>query len=166
MACFIPQNIAMQKKKNRKFWTWRYSFLIDRIRAGFSAVGLFLGRKSKISHEQNVKEFQFYIRVPNFQASRFNNKKKYMKVADPLKKSRLLFFGCFDLESGRIKLSRPWWQEKSAFRAAWRVWRLMKIRWVLHDRQLCLICVSRFLQEKKQRVVHWMFVRWNAESIR
>ena len=29
MAYFIPQNIAMQKKKNRKFWTWRYSFLID-----------------------------------------------------------------------------------------------------------------------------------------
>ena len=36
------------------------------IRAGFSAVGLFLGRKSKISHEQNVKEFQFYMRIPNF----------------------------------------------------------------------------------------------------
>ena len=36
------------------------------IRAGFSAIGLFLGRKSKISHEQNVKEFQFYIRMPNF----------------------------------------------------------------------------------------------------
>ena len=36
------------------------------IHAGFSAVGLFLGRKSKISHEQNVKEFQFYIRMPNF----------------------------------------------------------------------------------------------------
>ena len=36
------------------------------IRAGFSAVGLFLGRKSKISHEQNVKEFQFYISMPNF----------------------------------------------------------------------------------------------------
>ena len=34
--------------------------------AGFSAVGLFLGRKSKISHEQNVTEFQFYIRMPNF----------------------------------------------------------------------------------------------------
>ena len=33
------------------------------IRAGFSA---FLGRKSKTSHEQNVKEFQFYIRMPNF----------------------------------------------------------------------------------------------------
>ena len=41
------------------------------IRAGFSAVGLFLGRKSKISQEQNVKEFQFYIR------------KKYLEVADP-----------------------------------------------------------------------------------
>ena len=30
-------------------------------RAWFSAVGLFLGRKSKISHEQNVKKLQFYI---------------------------------------------------------------------------------------------------------
>ena len=36
------------------------------IRIGFSAVGLFLGRKSKISHEQNVKEFQFYIRITGF----------------------------------------------------------------------------------------------------
>ena len=33
---------------------------------GFRAVGLFLGRKSNISQEQNVKEFQFYIRIPNF----------------------------------------------------------------------------------------------------
>ena len=31
----------------------------------FSAVGLFLGLKSKISHEQNVIYFQFYIRLPN-----------------------------------------------------------------------------------------------------
>ena len=69
------------------------------IRAGFSAVGLFLGRKS-ILHTH-----------AKFQASRFNNKKKYLKVADPLKKSRLLFFGCFDLESGCIKLSRPWVQQ-------------------------------------------------------
>ena len=36
------------------------------IREGFSAVSLFLGKKKlKISHEQNVKEFQFYIRMPN-----------------------------------------------------------------------------------------------------
>ena len=34
--------------------------------AGFSAVGLFLGRKSKISIEETPKEFQFYIRMPNF----------------------------------------------------------------------------------------------------
>ena len=34
--------------------------------ARFSAVGLFLGRKLKISHEQNVKEFQFYINMQNF----------------------------------------------------------------------------------------------------
>ena len=36
------------------------------IRAGFLEVGLFLSRKLKISHEQNVKEFQFYICMPNF----------------------------------------------------------------------------------------------------
>ena len=36
------------------------------IRAGFSAVVLFLGWKLKISKEQNVKEFQLYIRMPNF----------------------------------------------------------------------------------------------------
>ena len=31
------------------------------IRAGFSAVGLFLGQNSKISQEQNGKEFHFNI---------------------------------------------------------------------------------------------------------
>ena len=36
------------------------------IRAGFSAVGLFIGRKSKILQLQNVFIFQFYIRIPNF----------------------------------------------------------------------------------------------------
>ena len=47
------------------------------IRAVFSALGLFLGRKSKISQEQNVKEFEFFIAThTKFQASRFNNKKK------------------------------------------------------------------------------------------
>ena len=38
-------------------------------RAWFSAVGLFLGWKSKISHEQNVCIFQFYIRLPSFRLS-------------------------------------------------------------------------------------------------
>ena len=56
------------------------------IGAGFSAVGLFLGRKSKISYEQNVKEFQFYIRMTNFWLLGSIIKKKYLKVADPLKK--------------------------------------------------------------------------------
>ena len=32
----------------------------------FSAVGLFLGLKSKISHYQNVIYFQVYIRLSNF----------------------------------------------------------------------------------------------------
>ena len=30
------------------------------------ALGLFLGLKLKISHKQNVQEFQFYIRMQNF----------------------------------------------------------------------------------------------------
>ena len=61
------------------------------IRAGFSAVGLFLGRKSKISHEQNVKEFQFYIRMPKFRVLSSIIKKKYPKVADPLKSYNTMF---------------------------------------------------------------------------
>ena len=53
---------------------------------GFSPVGLFLGRKSKISHEQYVKEFQFYIRMTNFRLlGSIIIKKKYPKVVDPLK---------------------------------------------------------------------------------
>ena len=57
------------------------------IRAGFSTVGLFLGRKSNISHEQNVKEFQFYMRIQNFRLLG-SIIKKYRKVADPLKNGR------------------------------------------------------------------------------
>ena len=53
--------------------------------SGFSAVGLFLGRKSKISHKQNVKEFQFYICMPNLRLLGSIIKKKYPKVVDPLK---------------------------------------------------------------------------------
>ena len=53
--------------------------------AGFSPVGLLLGQKSKISHEQYVKEFQFYIRMPNFRLLGSIIKKKYPKVVDPLK---------------------------------------------------------------------------------
>ena len=55
------------------------------IRAGFSATGLFLGRKSKISRWQNVSIFQFYIRIPNFRPLGSIIKKKYLKVVDPLK---------------------------------------------------------------------------------
>ena len=50
----------------------------------FSAVGLFLGLKSKISHEQNVIYFQFSILLPYFKVSRFNNIKKIAKSVDPL----------------------------------------------------------------------------------
>ena len=35
-------------------------------RAGFSAVCLFIGQKLKISHEQTVSIFQFYLRLLNF----------------------------------------------------------------------------------------------------
>ena len=44
--------------------------------AGFSAVGLFLGWKSKISYKQNVEEFQFYIRMPKMLQAGGLNKKK------------------------------------------------------------------------------------------
>ena len=40
--------------------------LVGLICAGFSTVGLFLGRKLKISIKETPKEFQFYIRMPNF----------------------------------------------------------------------------------------------------
>ena len=54
------------------------------IRTGFLAVGLFLGQKSKISIEENPKEFQFYICMPNFRLLGSIIKKNYPKVADPL----------------------------------------------------------------------------------
>ena len=59
--------------------------LVGPIYAGFSAVGLFIGRKSKISQEQNVKEF---ISILHTHAKFLGSiiKKKYLKVADPLNK--------------------------------------------------------------------------------
>ena len=65
---------------------WIYGS-VSLIRAGFSAVGLFLGRKSKISHEQNVKEFQFYIRMPNFSFLGSIIIFFFFKVVDPLQSS-------------------------------------------------------------------------------
>ena len=50
----------------------------------FSAVGLFLGLKSKMSHEQNVIYFKFYIRLPNF-ILLGSILKKIAKSVDPLK---------------------------------------------------------------------------------
>ena len=52
--------------------------------AWFSAVGQFVGRKSKISHEQNVSIFQFYIRLSNFRLVGAIIKKRYLGRADPL----------------------------------------------------------------------------------
>ena len=52
-------------------------------------VGLFLGRKSKILQEQNVKEFQFYIRMTNWN----------FRVLRSYKKVFCLFYVFFDVES-------------------------------------------------------------------
>ena len=78
------------------------------IRAGLSAVGLFLGRKSKISHEQNVKEFQFYIRIPNFRLLG-SIIKKVPKVADPLQSRTISIISFLYLQScqGSHSSSRP-----------------------------------------------------------
>ena len=57
-------------------------------------VGLFLGRKLKISHEKNVKEFQFYISMQNFRLLGSIIKKKYPKVADPLKECTVWAKNC------------------------------------------------------------------------
>ena len=51
-------------------------------RVRYSAIGLFLGRKSKISHGQNVIIFQFYIRMANFRHLDSIMKKQVQKVAD------------------------------------------------------------------------------------
>ena len=72
------------------------------IHAGFLTIGLFLGRKSKMSQVQNVKEFQFYIHMPNFRLLGSIIKKRYPKVADPLKGNAL-----FTSLRGPSKLLRP-----------------------------------------------------------
>ena len=48
----------------------------------FSAVGLFLGLKSKMLHEQNVIYFLFLNTPTKFQVSRVNNKNKIAKTVD------------------------------------------------------------------------------------
>ena len=53
----------------------------------FSTVGLFLGIKSKILQEQNVKKFQFYIRLPNFRLLG-SIIKEHLKVVNTLKLGR------------------------------------------------------------------------------
>ena len=75
---FIKKNVLLRGRATLPLWfepkhnyvglaitEWIYE-PVGLISEGFSAVGLFLGRKSKISHEQNVSIFQFYIRIPNF----------------------------------------------------------------------------------------------------
>ena len=76
----------------------------------FSAVGLFLGLKSKISHEQNVIYFQFYIRLPNCRLLGSIIFKKLPIRSIPLSILYRLFFETQGRKYGRI-LSWPWLEE-------------------------------------------------------
>ena len=73
----------------------------------FSAVGLFLGLKSKISHEQNVIYFQFYIRLPNCRLLGTIIFKKSPIRSIPLSILYRLFFETQGRKYGRI-LSWSW----------------------------------------------------------
>ena len=68
----------------------------------FSAVGLFLGLKSKISYKQNVIYFQFYIRLPNFRLLRLIVFKKSPIRSIPLSILYRLFFETQGRKYGRI----------------------------------------------------------------
>ena len=68
----------------------------------FSAVGLFLGLKSKISYEQNVIYFQFYIRLPNFRDLGSIIFKKSPIRSIPLSILYRLFFETQGRKYGRI----------------------------------------------------------------
>ena len=68
----------------------------------FSAVGLFLGLKSKISHEQNVIYFQFYIRLPNYRLLGSITFKKSPIRSIPLSILYRLFFETQGRKYGRI----------------------------------------------------------------
>ena len=67
----------------------------------FSAVGLFIGLKSKILHEQNVIYLSILYTPTKFQASRFNNIKKIAKSVDPLSILYRLFFETQGRKYGR-----------------------------------------------------------------
>ena len=73
----------------------------------FSAVGLFLGLKSEISHEQNVIYFQFYIRLPNCRLLGSIIFKKSPIRSIPLSILYRLFFESQGRKYGRI-LSWSW----------------------------------------------------------
>ena len=75
----------------------------------FSAVGLFLGLKSKILHEQNVIHFQFYIRLPNCRLLGSIIFKKSPIRSIPLSILYRLFFESQGRKYGRI-LSWSWLQ--------------------------------------------------------
>ena len=86
----------------------------------FSAVGLFLGLKSKISHEQNVIYFQFYIATPTkFQASRFNNIKKSQSLSISLNFLYRLFF---ETQGRKPRRNLSWsWGIEIHFLCYWRL---------------------------------------------
>ena len=73
----------------------------------FSAVGLFLSLKSKISYEQNVIYFQFYIRLPNFRLLGSIIFKKSPIWSIPLSILYRLFFETQGRKYGR-NLRWPW----------------------------------------------------------
>ena len=67
----------------------------------FLAIGLFLGLKSKILHEQNVIYFQFYIRLPNFRLLGSIIKSKSLSRSNPLSILYRLFFETQGRKHGR-----------------------------------------------------------------
>ena len=92
----------------------------------FSAVGLFLGLKSKISHEQNVIYFQFYIRPPNCRLLGSIIFKKSPIRSIPLSILYRLFFETQGRKYGRI-LSWSWFEDRpiiisaTDFKVLWEI---------------------------------------------
>ena len=98
----IGKKILLQSKATLSLWFQpKHNYVVPAVtewiyvpvglrHAWFSAVGLFLGRKSKILHEQNVKKFQFYIRMPYFSFLGSIIKESTLKVVDTLKLHSIL----------------------------------------------------------------------------
>ena len=89
----------------------------------FSAVGLFLGLKSKILHEQNVIHFQFYIRLPNCRLLGSIIFKKSPIWSIPLSILYRLFFESQGRKYGRI-LSWSWSVYNIEIQGSLYVWKV------------------------------------------